>query len=374
MNIGFDAKRYFHNFTGLGNYSRQTIEYLNTYHPGLNLSLYTPKLNVNSQKATPKAVNTRLPRSRLASTLNMWRGRCIVADLVEDKIEIYHGLSNEIPVGLKDKQICSVVTIHDLIFLIYPRTYPLIDRLVYNYKFRHACRNADVIVATSENTKKDIIRFYGTEESKIKVVYQCIDPIFYESVDNKIKESVKQKFGLPDHYILNVGTIEERKNIGTVIQAIKDLDQCHLVIVGKLAGAYGNKVLRLIQELELQDRVHLLQNLTSKLELVAIYQQSDFVVFPSLYEGFGIPLVEAMASKKAIVASDASCFREIAGASAHYCSPEDVGAFRDAIENLYLDGVLRSQLEMAGVLQLAKFNPETMAKQLFKIYCDLVSR
>ena len=160
MKIGYEAKRIFHNKTGLGNYSRDLIRILSTYYPDNTYFLYNPKPSeknlFNSEKTNIKEC---LPKSSFYKMFyNLWRQKAIVGDIVADDIQIYHGLSGEIPLGINRTKIKTIVTIHDLIFLRYPELYPFLDRIIYRVKFYSACKNADTIIAISEETKKDMSR------------------------------------------------------------------------------------------------------------------------------------------------------------------------------------------------------------------------
>ena len=132
---------------------------------------------------------------------------------IRHRIELFHGLSNEIPIGLNKVNIPSVVTIHDLIFRHYPNQYSWVDRQIYDYKFRYACENAQRIVAISESTKKDIVHFYNINPDKIKVIYQSCHERFVQERSQKTIDAVLKKYNLPENYLLYVGSIIERKNL-----------------------------------------------------------------------------------------------------------------------------------------------------------------
>ena len=180
MIIGFDAKRANANFTGLGNYSRFMVDTMATYGDEHKYRMYIPKQCKNASYDSllkHKNVSSILPRSSVMKRFRaLWRTFFIKRGLLQDGVQLYHGLSNELPVGIHRTGIRSVVTIHDLIFLRYPQYYHRLDRIIYNRKFNYACRKADRIVAVSECTKRDIVKFYGISPEKIDVVYQGCDP------------------------------------------------------------------------------------------------------------------------------------------------------------------------------------------------------
>ena len=190
----------------------------------------------------------------------LWRTFFIKRGLLQDGVQLYHGLSNELPVGIHRTGIRSVVTIHDLIFLRYPQYYHRLDRIIYNRKFNYACRKADRIVAVSECTKRDIVKFYGISPEKIDVVYQGCDPVFARPVSKKEKDRVRAAYGLPERFILSVGTIEERKNLLLAVKAVEKLDDVHLVAIGKSTD-YAKKVQDYVEAHGLENRVHIIHNL-----------------------------------------------------------------------------------------------------------------
>ena len=169
MNIGFDAKRAFHNGTGLGHYSRSLIKSLSTYHPNHKYYLFNPKAGgAFSLKAGN--IHEIQPSGFLNRTFSAgWRSSWVKNDLKKYKINLYHGLSHEIPFGIRQAGIPSVVTIHDLIHERFPAQYNRIDVKIYDHKFRYACTNADRVIAISEQTKRDIIEFYKVAPEKISV-------------------------------------------------------------------------------------------------------------------------------------------------------------------------------------------------------------
>ena len=157
MNIGYEAKRIFHNKTGLGNYSRDLVRVLALYYPENSYFLYNPKKNKEALfKTNSLGIIEKLPSTSFYKKFyNLWRQKGIINDLKIDGIEIFHGLSGEIPLGLRKKNIKSVVTIHDLIFLRYPKLYSFFDRKIHYYKFKKSAQNANLVIAISKQTKDD---------------------------------------------------------------------------------------------------------------------------------------------------------------------------------------------------------------------------
>ena len=199
MKVGFDAKRLFHNFTGLGNYSRSLLSNLSQYaNEDWELHLYAPKLSSHARVQE----FLQEPYHQHSGKGWLWRSKGISKDLQKDDIDIYHGLSHEIPIGVGEKGIKSVVSMHDLIFLHHPHLYPFIDRNIYNWKFKYAAKHADKILAISESTKADLIRFYQTPEKKIEVLYQACDEQFYQLNSQEENRQLLEKHQLLQKYRL----------------------------------------------------------------------------------------------------------------------------------------------------------------------------
>ena len=328
MRIGFDGKRAVQNFTGLGNYSRYIVDILCQFYPENEYVLYAPKKRENKRldKLTKQYQQLQLSYPTTSSwkkLSSLWRVWGVTQQLEKEKIDIFHGLSNELPLNIHQSEVKSIVTIHDLIFLRYPQYYHSIDRKIYTYKFRKACENADKIIAISECTKRDIIEYFRIPADKIEVVYQGCDPSFIHPVAAEKKREIRAKYQLPDHYILNVGSIEERKNALSAVQALTMLpEQIHLVIVGRHTE-YTDKIERFIKENKLEERVHIISNVPFD-DLPAFYQLAEIFVYPSRFEGFGIPIIEALYSGIPVVAATGSCLEEAGGPDSIYVHPDDI--------------------------------------------------
>lgn len=375
MRIGFDAKRLYKNFTGLGNYSRTLVKNLLNHNPQPHqYALYTPKTKKTEQTRfflEHPQLQTFTPNSAFKS---LWRSFGISHQLKKDEIDIYHGLSNELPFTIRRKGIKSIVTIHDLIFKVYPHTFPLIDRSIYDVKFKTSCKNADLIIAISESTKRDIVDYYHIPPEKIEVAYQSCDPLFYsmqsaESVDNQI-----HSLALPSEFMLSVGSIIERKNLKLIVQAIAALPtdlQLPLVVVGK-GKTYKKEVETLISRLNLKDKVIWLDNLNSNLTLQALYQKAQIIIYPSIYEGFGLPVVEGLLSKTPVITSNVSSLPEAGGPHSYCINPKSTEALINAIINILSDSEKRNQMIEGGyAFANEKFSPEATSKVILDIYDKL---
>lgn len=382
MNIGFDAKRAFHNGTGLGHYSRTLIRSLSAYHPQHQYYLFNPKASDtfslkgdNLHEVLPSGFMNKLFSSA-------WRSSWVTNDLQKLGIELYHGLSHEIPVGIEKTGIKSVVTIHDLIHERYPQQYNAIDVKIYNKKFRFACEHADKVIAISEQTKQDIMDFYHTPEEKIVVCYQSCNPAFAAQVSAEEKNTVKKRYNLPDEYFLYVGSIIERKNLLNICKAVfllRDELKIPLVVIGD-GGKYKQQVKDFILQNNLEQRIiflsdnenaRTLASFKSAEDFPAIYQQAVAMIYPSIFEGFGIPVLEALNSGLPVITSSISCLPEAGGDAAYYVNPLVAEEIAEAMKEIYSNKEMAEQMWQKGFAHAAMFTPELCANKVMEVYNSL---
>jgi glycosyltransferase involved in cell wall biosynthesis len=375
MKIGYDAKRAFQNFTGLGNYSRDLIKNIIGNFDENEYWLYAPKIlshPVTKSLEGLKNVHFISPQSSIDRTFkSLWRSVNLEKELKKDDIEIFHGLSNEIPIRKNSSNVKYVVTIHDLIFKRFPRNYKAIDRRIYNTKFKYACKKADKIIAISQQTKQDIIDFYGIQPSKIEVIYQTCHDNFKKSYTEEIKQHIREKFELPEKYILNVGTIETRKNLNAIIQALPLMkNDIPLVVVGR-STRYMNFLKVQMMKLKIEpNKILFLKNVSIE-ELPSIYQMASVFVYPSFFEGFGIPIIEALYSGTPVITSNGSCFPEAGGPDSIYVNPENFQEIADKIDIVISDDNLSNEMSLKGKLYAQKFDSLKLAQQVMSVYNQL---
>jgi glycosyltransferase involved in cell wall biosynthesis len=370
MKIGYDAKRAFLNNTGLGNYSRWLIRSMAHFYPDEQYFLYTPKLKPGSRTDLPQeADNIRIitPKSKLFKS--WWRSRGVVKNLKRDSIDIYHGLSAELPSRINKKRIRSVVTVHDLIFMRFPQYYSKINRNIYTAKLRYACKVADGIVAISERTKADMVELLDIPAHKISVIYQGCDPSFKTVCTPEQKQAVRKKYSLPSDYILNVGTVEERKNLWVLIRALSFLSDVKLVVTGKQTE-YVDEIKKHLSKHQLNNQVIFLNSAEFD-DLPAIYQCAKLFVYPSRYEGFGIPLLEALVSGVPVIAASGSCLEEAGGPDSLYFAPDDHIALSEKIHEVLTDEELRKKMIANGHEYSLNFEDEKLAAQMMQLYRQL---
>jgi glycosyltransferase involved in cell wall biosynthesis len=371
MRIGFDAKRAFANKTGLGNYSRFVLDSLMLFEKKHDYLAYTPKNNQNLFPAFP-ANAIHLPESFLDKKLSAyWRYSSITSQLKKDNVNVFHGLSNEIPQGLQKAGIRSVVTIHDLIFERLPNLFKPIDRAIYRHKFHSACDRADVVVAISEQTKRDLIELYQIEKNKIQVIYQDCNPVFKQVVPAEEIDKILAGYNIQQPYILSVGTLEERKNQHRLVEAFAALKntEFQLVLVGK-PTPYTQTIRDIITKSGVEKQVTILNNVPTG-HLPALYQRAEIFAYISIYEGFGIPVLEALHSGTPVLAAKGSCLEEAGGAGGLYADPYKTEDISDQLKTLMTDVSLRKSLVLAGQTHIAQFTGEHIASQLADLYTSL---
>lgn len=378
MKIGFDAKRAMENTTGLGHYSRNLVSSLAQYYPGNEYYLYAPKQTTLFDSSHFNNIQIKTPHDFISRLFKPgWRSAGVVRDLKRDGIDIYHGLSHEIPAGLRKNMIRSVVTMHDIIFEIYPDQYKKADRFIYRKKFLHAIKEADHIIAISEQTKRDIIERYKADESKISVCYQSCDAAYMRPVNPGDLERVKNKYGLPPAYFLYVGSIIERKNLLLVCQGLKKYNTgLPLVVIGNGKG-YKKKVLDYLEENNLRNRVFFISTpaegetsfpAPESHDFPAIYQGATAFIYPSIYEGFGIPVLEALWSGTPVITTALSCMPETAGDAAVYVGADDELAMGNAMQQIAENPQLADEMRRKGFKHAAGFTPELCAAAVMKVY------
>ena len=396
MRIGFDAKRVVANGTGLGSYGRTLVNDLAALTAdSCELRLYAPdrgkeelRKMVNTSPAMSFVYPHHLGDTEHPSLItkirgDYWRTHGIVADLQHDGVALYHGLSGELPIGIRKTGIRTVVTIHDLIFMRHPEYYNWIDTKVYVWKFRKTIAEADRIIAISECTKRDIMYYGNIGPEKIDLIYQSCGTRF--KVQGDLREApehlrsarrskgheARRRYHLPERYIINVGTIEERKNILLAVKALQHLpEEIALVIIGHHTP-YTDKVEAYVKEHSLDNRVFILHNVTND-DLPALYQGAEVCVYPSRYEGFGIPIIEAIQSGLPVVACTGSCLEEAGGPDNIYVDPDDVEGMAHGISMSLKGNKDREERISRSQDYIRRFENSNVAAQVLDVYKKLL--
>lgn len=369
MKIGYEAKRIFHNASGLGNYGRNLIRTLSRQLPENEYHLYNPKPATLPFAEYLPNVKEHLPVVKNALYANLWRQRLVTDRCLKDEIEIFHGLSQEIPFGLRKKGIKSVVSVHDAIFMRYPHLYKSIDRTIYKRKLRSACRRADRIVAISEQTKNDLVHYFKIEPDNIDVIYQGLNPIYWKEFLDEEPADVRQRFDLPEKFALFVGTLEERKGVDKILEAQLETG-VPVVYIGRPTPFWKE----VSGQTKFEKIRHLIHTPTVRLDedLAKIYRIAELFIYPSIFEGFGIPVLEAMASKTAVITSNTSSLPEVAGPSGKLVTPESQEEITVAMDELWRNEELRNEMVATGFTFAQQFKDEAIAQKWDQLYKSLI--
>lgn len=362
MIIGYEAKRAFHNHSGLGNYSRHLINTLAAHQPENSYYLYNPAKG--SVPYTPPAAAKEIkPNIKSKLFANIWRQRLLSSRAKKDGVALFHGLSAELPFGLSKKGVKSVVTVHDLIFLRFPELYKPIDRKIYLKKVKHACDTADIVVAVSRQTRDDIIEYLGIPDQKIVVIYQGCDPLYWE--DHKANYiPILNRFQLPERFALFVGTLEQRKNPAALAEACTALN-IPLVLVGRSTTWWD----KFINNASAETRSYCQHiRVQSTRDLATIYQLADVFIYPSVFEGFGIPVLEALASKCPVITGNNSALKEVAGPGSILIDVASQPELHNALESFWNNEDRRLSAAEKGYEFAQQFRDEALAHQWFNTY------
>jgi glycosyltransferase involved in cell wall biosynthesis len=380
MNIGFDAKRYFHNATGLGNYSRTLVNGLAQLYPQHQYFLFNPKPSQKFGMPQGLPVQEVLPQLFFDKQFSaLWRSKRMVKSFAAHKLELYHGLSHEIPAGLKDSKVRSVVTIHDLIFERYPAQYGPFEVRMHRAKIKWACRHADRVIAISRQTASDLQTLYKVPPGKIDVCYQSCDPHFAQPQPETLKAEVQKAYHLPKQFLLYVGSLIERKNLLGICKGMHAAGsrlQLPLVVVGT-GKKYREKVASFLAAHNMQHRVHFLADaqgvgpeadIRHPAHLAALYQMATALVYPSYFEGFGIPVLEALWSRVPVVTSNVSCLPETGGNGVLYVDPASTSEMAAALLRMQNDETLREELINKGWAHAQNFTPQKCTAAVMNVY------
>lgn len=364
MRIGIDCRSLCGEKTGIGYYTYHLIKALHRLQEDSSLCLYSsrrfdfPQLG---EKVCRKAFKG-LPG-------NVWLQTVLPFLLKKDQISVFHAPLFIVPLI---SSIPKVVTIHDLSVYIYPEKTTWQNRAILRTLLPASVKAADAVIADSENTKRDIVGHLGARPDKITVIPLAVPDSFYRHYDRAAIKQVKEKYGLPENYLLFVGTIEPRKNLerlirafGLVLERRKDLPH-RLILAGRLGWLYQD-IIRTRNDLALEDRIKLLGYVAED-DLPLVHQGADLFVYPSLYEGFGLPVLEAMASGIPVITSQVSSLPEVAGDSCCLINPLNVEELAAAIERILESSSLQAQMAQAGLARAREFSWRKTAEETFQVY------
>ncbi len=351
MKIGIDVQSTSGKSTGIGFYTKNLITYLEK----------TNEVSFVKVKSVKEDLNT-LERMK-------WENIDLFAEVKREGIDLLHIPGFAGPMFNAETK--KVTTVHDLIGMVYPENLGFASRF-YWQKWLPACvKKSDHIIADSMNTKRDIVRFLGIPEDKIRVILIAVDPRFKPIDDVEELKRVTDKYDLPDHFILNVGTIEPRKNIRGLLEAFaRYVDEYNgkmeLVLVGKKDWGY-KQVEGKLKDLGIDKRVFFTDYVEDK-DLAVFYNLAKVFVYPSFYEGFGLPVLEALSSGCSVIASDRSSIPEIVGDAGILVRPDDINGLSGHLSNFDKSDHLAEDLSCKALERAKMFSWEKTAEETLEVY------
>jgi glycosyltransferase involved in cell wall biosynthesis len=369
MNIGIDARLLERKITGIGRFLINLLENFPLYDKENKYFLFTySKINFNPDYYTNiPTVRGFLPQKIFSP---FWCNFILPFYLKKYKIDILFSANQVVPlIKVKDCKYISVV--HDVIYKADPSFLPFIYRIYLQSFAYFSVKVSDLIITVSEYSKSDILKHYNINPNKIKVVLQFPNPLFQPSpVSEDSKSALKKEYKISGKIVLYVGMLENRKNIQTILKVadrIKELNkEVTFVLVGKV-GFGGEKI---ISEIKKRSNVIHLMNIDDE-TLAKFYNIADVFLFPSLYEGFGYPPLEAMQSGLPVIASDNTSLREIVADGGILCNPNDYKKIYDEINKLLDDNLYRDKTKLAGIKRAENFSLEKSVIQIVEIFNSL---
>jgi glycosyltransferase involved in cell wall biosynthesis len=382
MNIGFDAKMAYHNGTGLGHFSRTLINSLVDGYPEHDFYLFNPRPS-STFRMQGRNLREILPSTFIDRTFSAaWRNKGMVKDLIRNNIDLYHGLDHEIPEGIHETSIKTIVTIHDLIYERYPQQYSRQEIRNFSKRFRYACEHAKRVIAISVQTKQDLLDFYKIPAEKIAVCYQSCNPAFAKNSTDTEKARVKHLYNLPDQFFLYVGSVIERKNLMNICKAIfllRNEMNIPLVVIGD-GTKYKQQVRDYLRQNDLEKKVIFLSEnapgvppsaFQTAVDFPDIYQSAIAMIYPSFFEGFGIPVLEALWSRLPVITSGVSCLPETGGDAAYYVNPNSAEEIAEGMRKIVGDKELRESMKEKGWTHAQKFTPQKSGAAVMSVYREI---
>ncbi|GAB4423732.1 MAG: glycosyltransferase family 1 protein [Anaerolineae bacterium] len=375
--IGIDYTSAVHQRAGIGRYTRELVKALADAPTGgwsAAYRLFVANSGARAAQSLPGERfgwrTTRLSERWLA---RLWYRLALPlpVELWTGRLNLFHAADFFLPPTRPATR--TLVTVHDLSFVRYPdSTMPGMSRQLNNWVPRSVAR-ADHVIAVSQATANDLTELYGTAPGKISVLHHGVSPEFRPVTDAAQQQAVRQKYGLGERpFILSLGTIQPRKNYRRLVQAFAQLKaDATLVIIGG-AGWNSQAVFDEVARLGLTERV-IFPGFAADADLPALYSAATLFVYPSLYEGFGLPALEAMACGTPVVASGTSALPEVVGEAGLLVEPTDVAALAHALNTLLHDDEQRRRLSAAGLARAASFTWPGMAARLVQVYQHLTA-
>lgn len=373
MTIYVDISAAVHSRAGLGRYAERLAGALIEAQPGRFGLFY----NRGSNGRFPPSLPSTTPARHVSLGYKPWRSLVLAGQMagvgfnrLVPGAELFHSTEHLL---LPLRGVPTVLTVHDLIYKLFPEHHKKLNYWFLNLAMPLFCRRADAIIAVSQASKQDCVRQYGLDPAKVHVVYEAASSHFQPPPPTRI-EHVKQTYGLPDQFLLHLSTIEPRKNLSRLLDALLALRQrfpaLSLVLVGGRGWLYDDFFAK-IEALGLETAVFPLGWVPDE-DLPAIIAAASLAVQPSLYEGFGLPILEHMACGQVVAASNAASHPEVGGEAAAYFDPVDVEGITAVIARLLRDKEEYQHRRQLGLAQAAQFSWQRAAQETIAIYDQLL--
>lgn len=369
MRIGLEVSPLAVNRTGIPNYIRRLLAGFASIHGGNTYFLYTNR-PLPEDIRLPDNFRTVLLRKPLPR-FQLWFQLALPGRLKKDRVDIFHGLFSRLPLRLP---VPGVLTVHDLSGYNMPRLHKKWTHMT-NLMYPAFVRKAAGIVAVSRATAREIEKSFPGASSKVTVIPEAAPPEYAEVKDREKLRRIRKKLGLPERFILFLGTIEPRKNLTRLLAAYMAAAPSipHSLVISGSVGWKTGELFRELKNSDVRDRVKLTGFVDSR-NIPALMTLADIFVFPSLYEGFGLPILEAMACGTPVVTSNVSSMPEVAGDAAILVDPLSTDSIAEGLKELALDRNKREDLRGKGLRRAAEFSWEDTAEKTLQVYRDILSR
>jgi len=368
MTICLDLSAAAHERAGLGRYAANLAQSMLTLEPGL-----TAFINDFRESRLGPPLNS-LPTHTADLPRKLWRLRAAASyfggppmDSAFEGVTLFHATEHLLP---KLTRARSVFTLHDTAYLLFPKYHLLQNRVYLTLMMPRFLARADAVIAVSENTRRDALRFYRLDPAKVHVIPEGVEPRFQPETDLQRRVEIKKRYNLPDRFILCVSTIEPRKNLPLLLEAYAALrprcPEVGLVMAGGKGWLYESFFERL-RSLGLENQVTL-TDYVPEADLPGLINCAEVFAYPSKFEGFGLPPLEAMACGVPVVCSNASSLPEVVGDAGILLPPDDVRGWTEALTRLLTDPTLYADLRARGLDRAGQFSWETAARRTLEVY------
>jgi glycosyltransferase involved in cell wall biosynthesis len=361
--IGVDAGTFADVRAGVSRYLRETLSGMMVASPDDDFVLYSP---VRIEVPLPRGRwRVRIPRMRRWSVPGHWLRDTIPRAIAEDGVDVFWGQNAMMPLRLR-RPCRRVLTVHDVTGLIYPRTMRLSHRLSWDFNFRAAVRAADAVVAVSRATAQLVHRLVGTSAAKLVVIHEGCSSGLEPVARGDAQQRAAERFGLPEEFMLTVGTLEPRKDHATLLQVVRREANLPLLVIAGAIGWNSRGILRLVRRAESEGRARYVGRVSDP-ELAILYSAARLMLYPSLYEGFGLPVLEAMACGCPVLCSWSSSLPEVGGSAARYFRPRDTDDLSRQLRMMVGDQRLLSEMRVRGLERSARFSFSRAAEQVLDV-------